>query len=151
MFRVLCSLVLGTEALNGREVPPSIPTEKEQKHKFKENISLMFQRTCRNFPVFSHTPHWYTTSVENIKWVMFIKEWIGFYSTRDLKKSPLFKNTDLVQNWFLFKKPKYFLKKCWLSQNDCSMGGKKRAIFQIFQNKTIIFGIRNHWNTLQTF
>lgn len=28
---------------------------------------------------------------------------------------------------------------------------KKWAIIQIFQNKSIIFGITNYWNTLQAF
>lgn len=41
-------------SLQGKEVSP---TEKEQKHKFHEDISLMFKCICRNFLVFSHTLH----------------------------------------------------------------------------------------------
>lgn len=54
-------------SLQGREVSPSIPTEKEQKHKFHDDISLMFKCICRNSLLFSLTLRWYITHVEYIK------------------------------------------------------------------------------------
>lgn len=47
----------GTEAFYRGEMSPPIPTEKEQKHEFNKDISLMFKCICRNFLVFSHTLH----------------------------------------------------------------------------------------------